>query len=155
MKKQTEHWAYEELRKRLEEKTETWTPTPQDTNEPQIRRITKYTDHELGTVFLMDPQTREEIDETLLETIYPHIMTAIEGERLTIPTIDQVQQIISDCREAEASRAITFQMSDPARPVTTNERPLWYFSFRLQVQLLRYMLASECLISIPFSVAGQ
>ena len=154
MNKKTEHWAYEELRKQLEVKTQTWTPPVQDTSEPQVRRVTKYADHELGTVFMMDPQAREEIDEALLEEFYPHIVGIMEGEPLNIPTLEEIQQEISDGREPEASRVITFLMIDPARPVGTNERPLWRFIFTLQVRLLSYMLLSECLISIPFAGAG-
>jgi hypothetical protein len=154
MKRKTEHWAYEELRKRLEEKTETWTPL-QDAGEPQIRRITKYVDHELGTVFLMDPQARNEIDEAVLERIYPHILETVEGGPLNIPSISEIQQEISYGRNIEASRVVTFLMTDPTRPVGTNERPLWYFRFTLEVRLLSYMLSSDCLLSIPFPAAGS
>jgi hypothetical protein len=154
MNKETKHWAYEELRKQLEEQTQTWTSPVQDTSEPQVRRVTKCADHELGTVFLMDPQAREEIDEALIEEFYPHIVGIMEGEPLNIPTLEEIQQMISDGREPEAGRVITFRMIDSARPVGSNERPLWSFIFTLQVRLLSYMLSSECLISIPFAAAG-
>jgi hypothetical protein len=96
MNKETKHWAYEELRKQLEEQTQTWTSPVQDTSEPQVRRVTKCADHELGTVFLMDPQAREEIDEALIEEFYPHIVGIMEGEPLNIPTLEEIQQMISD-----------------------------------------------------------
>jgi|ERR1041384_6929655 hypothetical protein len=155
MNTNAEHWAYEELRKRLSEKTQTWVPPQQDPSEPQVRRITTFVDHDLGTVFLMHPRARAKINEGLFETIYPHIVRTLDGEPLEIPTIDEIRQIVSDARhELEASRVVTFLMTDPARPVGTSERPLWFFRFTLKVRLFRYILSSECVISIPFPAAG-
>lgn len=155
MKRKKEHWAYEELRKRLEEKTESWVPHLQDASEPQIRRVTSIPDHERGLMFLMDPQARVEIDEGLLERIYPHILETMEGKALVVPSIERIQQTIKDGREWEASRVVSFVMEDPARPVLTNERPLWHFRFTLSVRLLAYMLSCDCSISIPFATAGS
>jgi hypothetical protein len=102
----------------------------------------------------MDPQAREELDQVLLERIYPHILETVEGESLIVPTIEEIQETIEDGREWEASRVVTFLMIDPARPILTDDRPLWYFRFTLKVRLLSYMLSSDCLISIPFAAAG-
>lgn len=155
MDTKAEHWAYEELRKRLEEKTQVWIPPQQDPREPQIRQIRTFPDHDLGTVFLMHPRARAKINEGLFDRIYPHILRTLDGEPLEIPAIDEIRQIVSDARrELEASRLVTFLMTDPARPVGTSERPLWFFRFTLKVQLFSYILTSECLISIPFSAAG-
>jgi hypothetical protein len=154
MKKKKEHWAYEELRKRLEEQTESCVPHLQDASEPQIRRVTRIPDHERGIIFLMDPQARVEMDEVLLERIYPHILDTMEGHALVVPSIEKIQQSIKDGGEWEASRVVTFLMQDPARPVSTNDPPLWYFRFTLSVRLLTYMLSCDCLISIPFVAAG-
>lgn len=155
MKRKTEHWAYEELRKRLEEKTESWGPHLQDASEPRIHRVTRIPDHERGHIFLMDPQLRVEQDEVLLQRIYPHILETMEGQALAVPSIEKIQQTIQDGRQWEASRVVTFLMEDPARPVLTNDRPLWYFRFSLSVRLLTYMLSCDCLISIPFAAAGS
>lgn len=155
MKRTKEHWAYEELRKRLEEKTESWVPHLHDASEPQIRRVTRIPDHERGIIFLMDPQAREEMDEILMQRIYPHILKTLEGQALVVPSLEEIQQTIQDGREWEASRVVTFLMEDPARPVLTNDRPLWYFRFTLSIRLLTYMLSSDCLISIPFAAAGS
>src|ERR1044072_959801 len=149
MKRTKDHWAYEELRKRLEENTESWVPHLQDASEPQIRRVTRIPDHERGIIFLMDPQARVEMDEILMQRIYPHILNTLEGQTLVVPSLEEIQQTIQDGREWEASRVVTFLMEDPARPVLTNDRPLWYFRFTLSVRLLTYMLSSDCLISIP------
>lgn len=155
MKRKKEHWAYEELRKRLEEKTESWVPHLQDASEPQIGRVIRIPDHERGIIFLMDPQARVEMDEVLLERIYPHILETMAGQVLAVPSVEKIQQTIQDGREWEASRVVTFLMEDPARPVLTNDRPLWYFRFTLSVRLLTYMLSCDCLISIPFAAAGS
>ncbi|MGH9971726.1 MAG: hypothetical protein ACREBG_28565 [Pyrinomonadaceae bacterium] len=155
MKRKKEHWAYEELRKRLEEKTESWVPHLQDASEPQIGRVIRIPDHERGIIFLMDPQARVEMDEVLLERIYPHILETMEGQVLAVPSVEKIQQTIQDGREWEASRVVTFLMEDPARPVLTNNRPLWSFRFTLSVRLLTYMLSCDCLISIPFAAAGS
>src|SRR5436189_2024870 len=108
MKRKKEHWAYEELRKRLEEKTESWVPHLQDDSEPQIRRVTRIPNHERGIIFLMDPQARVEMDEVLLERIYPHILETMQGQVLDVPSIEKIQQTIQDGREWEASRVVTF-----------------------------------------------
>jgi hypothetical protein len=155
MKTKKEHWAYEELRKRLEEKAESWVPHLQDASEPQIRRVIRIPDHERGIIFLVDPQARVEMDEILLERIYPHILETMEGQALVVPGIEKIQQTIQDGREWEASRVVTFLMEDPARPVLGSDRPLWYFRFTLSVRLLTYMLSCDCLISIPFAAAGS
>jgi hypothetical protein len=155
MKRKTEHWAYEELRKRLEEKTESWVPHLQDASEPQIRRVITIPDHERGTIFLMNPQAREEMDEVLLQRIYPHILETMESQALVVPSIEKIQGTIQDGREWEASRVVTFLMEDPARPVLKNGRPLWYFRFTLSVRLLAYMLKCDCSISVPFVAAGS
>lgn len=154
MKRKEEHWAYAELRKRLQEKTETGVPHLQDGSEPRIRRITRTPNHELGTIFLMDPQAREELDQVLLERIYPHILETMNGQALVVPAFDEIKRSIQDGREREASRVATFLMTHPERPVLTEERPLWYFRFTLSVRLLSYMLTSDCMISIPFAAAG-
>jgi hypothetical protein len=154
MKRKPEHWAYEELRKRLEEKTESWVPHLQDASDPQIRRVTKIPDHELGHIFLMDPKLRLEQDEILLQTIYPYIQETMEGQSLAVPRVEKIQRTIQDGRAWEASRVVNFLMEDPARPFLTNDRPLWHFSFTLSVRLLTYMLSCDCSISIPFAAAG-
>jgi hypothetical protein len=133
MTRKKEHWAYEEIRKRLDEKTESWVPHLQDASEPQIRRVTRIPDHERGTVFLMDPQARVEMDAVLLGRIYPHTLETMEDQALVVPSIEKIQQTILDEREWEASRVATFLMEDPARPVLNNDRPLWYFRFTLSV----------------------
>jgi hypothetical protein len=103
----------------------------------------------------MDPQARVEMDEVLLERIYPHILDTMEGQALVVPSIEKIQQTILDGGEWEASRVVTFLMEDPARPVSTNDPPLWYFRFTLSVRLLTYMLSCDCSISIPFAAAGS
>src|SRR6267142_2233710 len=103
MKRKKEHCAYEQLRKRLEEKTESWVPHLQDASEPQIRRVTRIPDHERGTIFLMDPQARVELDDVLLQRIYPHILETMEGQALAVPSIEKIQRTIQDGREWEAS----------------------------------------------------
>ena len=155
MKRKKEHWAYVELRKRLEEKTESWVPHLQDASEPQIRRVTRIPDHERGTIFLMDPQARVEMDEVLLEQIYPHILETMEGKALVVPSIEKIQQTIEDGREWEASRVVSFLMEDPARRFLTNGRPLWCFRSTLSVRRETYMLSCDCSISIPFAAAGS
>lgn len=155
MNRKKEHWAYEELRKRLEEKTESWVPHLQDASDPQIRNVTRVPDHERGFIFLMDPQARVEMDEVLLQRIYPHILETLEGQVLVVPSLEKIQQKIQDGRDWEASRVVTFLIEDPARPVLTDDRPLWYFRFTLSVRLLTYMLSCDCLISIPFAAAGS
>jgi hypothetical protein len=103
----------------------------------------------------MDPQARVEMDEVLLQRIYPHIVETMDGQALVVPSIEKLQQTVEDGREWEASRVVTFLMEDPARPVLTNDRPLWYFRFTLSVRRLTYMLSCDCLISIPFAAAGS
>jgi hypothetical protein len=154
MKRKTEHWAYEELRKRLEEKTESWVPHLQDASEPQILGVTRTPDHELGVVFLMDPEARVELDEVLIEIIYPHILETLQGHALVVPSLEGIQRKIEDGRGFEATRVASFLMEDPARRFLTNDRPLWHFSFTLSVRLLAYMLSCDCSISIPFAAAG-
>lgn len=155
MKRKKEHWAYEELRKRLEEKTESWVPHLQDTSEPQIRRVVRIPDHEVGTIFLMDPQARVEMDAILLQTIYPHILETMEGQAFIVPSIEKIQRTIREGREFEASRVVSFLMTDPARPVLRNDRPLWYFRFTLSMRILTYILSCDCSISIPYAAAGS
>jgi hypothetical protein len=156
MKPKQEHWAYEELRKRLAEKTETWAPPHlQDASQPRVGKVINIPQHERGFIFLMDPRRREHMDQVLLKRIYPQILEAIEGESLVVPTIGEIQTKIEDGHEWEASRVVTFLMTDPARPVGKKNSPLWYFRFTLSVRLFTYMLSSNCLISIPFEAAGS
>ena len=110
---------------------------PHDAREPQIRRVIRIPDHERGITFLMDPQARAEMDDVLLQRIYPHILETMEGQALVVPAIEEIQQAIQDGREWEASRVVTVLMEDPARRVLANNRPLWYFRFTLSVRLLR------------------
>jgi len=154
MKRKREHWAYEELRKHLEEKTESWVPHLQDASEPQIRRVTRIPDHERGRIFLMNPDLRQELDRVLLERIYPHVVETMDGQWLVVPSIEEIQRTIQDGNEWIASRVVTFLLTDPARPIMKSDEPLWYFRFTLSVRPLSYMLSSDCLVSIPFAVAG-
>jgi len=153
-KRKTEHWAYQELRKRLDERTESWVPHLQDASDVRILRITKTPDHESGTVFLIDPRAVEAIDEILLEQIYPHILQTMEGESLIVPTIKKITKQVRTGDDSEPTRFVTFAMTDPARPPLTKERPLWRISFDLKVHVSSYMFSCNCSISIPFPVAG-
>jgi hypothetical protein len=155
MKSKREHWAYEELRKHLEEKTESWVPHLQDASDPEIRRVTRIPAHERGWIFLMNPALRQELDLDLFDRIYPHILEVMEGHSWVVPTMEEIQRTTQDGHEWVASRVVVFLMTDPARPVLSNNRPLWYFRFTLSVRPLSYMLTSECLISVPFAAAGS
>lgn len=154
MKRKREHWAYEELRKHLEEKTESRVPHLHDASEPQIGRVIRIPDHERGRIILMNPDLREELDRGLLERIYPHIVETMYGQWLVAPSIEEIQRTIQDGHEWIASRVVSFRMTDPARPILTNDEPLWTFNFTLSVRPLSYMFSSHCSVSIPFAVAG-
>lgn len=117
MKRKREHWAYEELRKHLEDKTESWVPHLHDASEPQTKRVMRIPDHERGRIFLMNPDLRQELDRILLERIYPHIVETMDGQWLVVPSIDEIQRTTEDGIEWIASRVVTFLMTDPARPV--------------------------------------
>lgn len=103
----------------------------------------------------MDPDLRQELDQVLLERIYPHVVETMEGQWLVVPSIGEIQRTIQDGHEWIASRVVTFRMTDSARPILENGRPLWAFNFTLSVRPLSYMLSSDCSVSIPFAVAGS
>lgn len=150
-KKEDEHWAFQVLRKRLAEKTETFVPPPEqkDDSDPQVLRITRHVDHEGGTVFLFDPDLREELDDNFFNELYPLILNEFENQPFTVPPRDEIR-LTDERPPIEGARNALFIMQDPARPVLSKNRPWWYIRFNLEVRVIRYMLKTELHLSLPF-----
>lgn len=101
--------------------------------------------------FLFDPNLRNELDEIFIHDLYPPILAQFEDQPFSIPGLEEIG--LTDTRSGiEAARNALFLMTDPHRPIGTPRRPCWYIRFNLESRIIGYMLHTELLLSLPFSI---
>ena len=103
-------------------------------------------------VKLSNPKEEREIDELILHELWPGVVRALGGSRLTtwigvnntpaegLETLHHHQYI---------TRALTFVIEDPARPITPGASRPWYCRFVIRASVFDYMLSKTTILSFP------
>jgi hypothetical protein len=155
-KKKEEHWSFAELRKRLSQETEVIIPSQDEyaDGEPRTLRITKTPDWQMGTVFLFEPKLKLELNEFFYEDLYPQVLSVFDDQPFQIPPIDKID--FTECYGKGASCKALFIITDPNRPMVSQEKPWWYIRFNLTVSTgYEYHLEMELILSLPFWVESD
>jgi hypothetical protein len=155
-KKKEEHWSFAELRKRLSQETEVIIPSQDEyaDGEPRTLRITKTPDWQMGTVFLFEPKLKLELNEFFYEELYPQVLVVFDDQPFQIPPIDKID--FTECYFKLASCNALFIITDPNRPVFSQEKPWWNIRFDLTVRAgYECRLDTELTLSLPFWVESD
>jgi hypothetical protein len=139
MKRTVDHWAHRELEKRLGSRGRAGSARA---NQVQ----------EIGTVFLVDPEMSQAIDEIISRDLWPAVTKGLKGSRIKIYDRRKVLSQITSKWEPVLTRQLVFLLEDPMRPVASSERPLWYVRFRIEANISTYMMNSDLILGLPKSL---
>jgi len=139
MRELENHWAYKELEKKLE-------------TQPLLRPIEEMKElPEFGTLFLVNPRMREEIDHAICDELWPAVLRGIEGSKIGIYEQKKVLTNIRDTRSPELTRELTFLLEDPTRPIGCANKCLWYVRGTLEGRPFTYMLKFDLILEFPMT----
>jgi len=137
MKGYQNHWAYKELEKKLK-------------NQPTVQPIEEVKElPEFGTLFLVNPQMREEIDCMIHEKLWPAVLKGVEGSNIEIYEQQKAPIKIRDTRSPELTRELIFLLEDPARPIGPANDACWYVRGTLECHSFFYMLKFDLILEFP------
>ena len=102
-------------------------------------------------VRLSNPDEEREIDEMILQGLWPGVVQALRGSRLTtwIGVSNTTAEGLETLQHEQITRALTFLIEDPARPITPEESRPWYCRFVIRASVFDYMLSRTTLLSFP------
>jgi hypothetical protein len=149
-RKKEEHWAFDELRKKLSEKEEIIIPDSDEHSdcEPKTLRITKPAVYESEAILLFKPSLKVRIHNNFYNFLYPKILEVIENSPLKINKIDEIKLI--ENTTFEASCLAYFSLNDPKRPFGISEEKWWNIGFELKISDEKYLLDPRLSIAIPY-----
>jgi hypothetical protein len=134
------HWAYRELEKKLSQRA-------------VVEPIEKMKElPELGTLFLVDPGMRDEIDRVISDELWPAILLGVEASEFRIYRQSDVLKTISTARSPELTRELIFLLEDPVRPLGPSKNPPWYVRGALEARPFTYMLKYDLILEFPLAV---
>ena len=102
-------------------------------------------------VKLSNPKEEREIDELILHELWPGVVKALRGSRLTtsIGVNNSPAEGLETLHHQYITRALTFVIEDPARPILPGSSRPWYCRFVLRASVFDYMLNKTTLLSFP------
>lgn len=103
------------------------------------------------SVNLSNPDEEREIDEMILQGLWPGVVQALRGNRLTtwIGVNNTPTEGLETLHHQHITRALTFVIEDPARPIMPGESRPWYCRFVIRASAFDYMLTKTTLLSFP------
>lgn len=108
------------------------------------------------SVKLSNPEEEREIDERILQGLWPGVVQALRGSRLTtwIGVNNTPAEGLETLHHRHITRTLTFVIEDPARPIMPGASRPWYCRFVIRSSVFDYMLSRTTLLSFPanFSV---
>jgi hypothetical protein len=123
-KKKAEHWAFDELRKRLLEGKEG------------------------DTILLFEPSLKARIYDNFYNYLYPKIVGAFENSQLQINKIDEIKLI--EHTTFEPSCVAYLSINDPKRLFGISEEKWWHIGFELKITEEKYLLDPRLSIRFPY-----
>ena len=103
------------------------------------------------SVKLSNPDEEREIDELILRELWPGVVQALRGSRLTtwIGVNNTPAEGLETLHHQYITRSLTFVIEDPARPIMPGASRPWYCRFIISASLFDYMLSKTILLSFP------
>ena len=125
-------WQFEQLRKFIEEHGHD-------------------ADLELRSVVLTDPRQELELDNIILNEIWPGVVKAVSRHSLTtrIGANETPKQGIRTTGHIYVARELSFILEDPERPNRPATNPPWYCRETIRCTSLGYMISSDFIVSFP------
>ena len=103
------------------------------------------------SVKLSNPDEEREIDELILQELWPGVVQALRGSRLTtwIGVNNTPAEGLETLHHQYITRSLTFVIEDPARPIRPGISRPWYCRFVIRASLFDYMLSKTTLLMFP------
>ena len=123
--------------------------------EQQLRRfMAEHADDPLNehlSVKLSNPDEEREIDEMILQELWPGVVQALRGSRLTTGTggNNTPAEGLETLHHQHITRSLTFVIEDPARPIMPGVSRPWYCRFVITASVFDYMLSKTTLLLFP------
>ena len=121
----------------------------------QLRKFIKEHRHEADldarSVLLTDPEQELELDNIILNEIWPGVVKAVGHHPVTtrIGVNETPRQGIRTKGHVYVARELIFILQDPARPVGPGTSPPWYCRETIECTRLGYMISSDFIVSFP------
>ena len=123
--------------------------------EKQLRRfMAEHADDPLVEhlpVELSNPKEEREIDEMILHELWPGVVQALRGSRLTTWTgvNNTPKEGLETLHHQYITRSLTFVIEDPARPIMPGVSRPWYCRFVIGASVFDYMQSKTTLLLFP------
>lgn len=108
------------------------------------------------TVFLSNPQQREELDGIILNQIWPGVVRALQNSPITtlMGMGLTLREGIKEKKHVYTTSALTFLLQDPERPKGPDSDVPWYCRGTIECSPLDYMISFDFIVHFPeeFSV---
>lgn len=109
------------------------------------------------TLCLANPAEKEEIDERIIEEIWPGAVAALRESAITTWIVpgQTLNETIKDAHGQYTTRTLTFLLEDPDRPIGPECMKPWFCRIVIRCSALDYMVSSDFTASFPatFSTA--
>ena len=102
-------------------------------------------------IFLTDPEKEQELDDIIVNEIWPGVVKAISQYPLTtrIGINETVKQGIYTKQDQYIARELVFIIDDPERPRRSTISPPWFCRERIECTPDSYMISSDFTICFP------
>ena len=123
--------------------------------EQELKRfMAEHADDPLGehlSVKLSNPEEEREIDEMILQELWPGVVQALRRSRLTTWTggNNTPAEGLETLHHQHITRSLTFVIEDPARPIMPGVSRPWYCRFVITASVFDYMLSKTTLLLFP------
>ena len=121
----------------------------------QLRKFIKEHRHEADldarSVLLTDPEQELELDNIILNEIWPGVVKAVSHHPVTtrIGVNETPRQGIRTKGHVYVARELIFILQDPERPVGPGTSPPWYCRETIECTRFGYMISSDFIVSFP------
>lgn len=97
------------------------------------------------TLCLANPAEKEEIDERIIEEIWPGAVAALRESAITTWIVpgQTLNETIKDGHGQYTTRTLTFLLEDPARPIGPECMKPWFCRIVIRCSALDYMVSSD------------
>jgi len=103
------------------------------------------------TVFVSNPEQRDEIDAIIVEQIWPGVVRALRDVPIvaTVGTGSTLKEAICEKRHEYTTRELVFMLEDPKRPIGPYDNVPWYCRGKIECSVLNYMIGFDLMVSLP------
>ncbi|MEE9215582.1 MAG: hypothetical protein V3U54_12580 [Thermodesulfobacteriota bacterium] len=109
------------------------------------------------TVFLSNPKQIEEIEDIIVDQIWPGVTKALHNVPITtkIGTGQSPREGIHEKRHEYTTRELVFLLEDPKRPYGPSSNVPWYCRGKIECSLMSYMISLDFMVHFPERISFQ